>query len=68
LLDRKIGRLHSAPNLVDISGGAAEEVMEIHAIGDEAEAQGLPYVFMPRELSQEEWIEKYCPAGEREKK
>jgi hypothetical protein len=42
--------------------------MEIHAIGDEAEAQGLPYVFMPRELSREEWIEKYCRAGEREKK
>jgi hypothetical protein len=27
----------------------------------EAEAQGLPYVLMPRELSREEWIEKYSP-------
>ena len=27
----------------------------------EAEAQGLPYVLVPRELSREEWIEKYSP-------
>jgi hypothetical protein len=25
----------------------------------EAEAQGLPYVLVPRELSREEWIEQY---------
>ena len=25
----------------------------------EAEAQGLPYVLVPRELSREEWIERY---------
>ena len=25
----------------------------------EAEAQGLPYVLVPRELSKEEWAEKY---------
>jgi hypothetical protein len=29
----------------------------------EAEAQGLPYVLVPRELSPEEWIEQY--SGER---
>jgi hypothetical protein len=36
----------------------------------EAEAQGLPYVLVPRELSLEEWEKKYCTAGagEREKK
>ena len=36
----------------------------------EAEAQGLPYVLVPRELSREEWEKKYCTAGagEREKK
>jgi hypothetical protein len=36
----------------------------------EAEAQGLPYVLVPRELSHEEWEKKYCTAGagEREKK
>ena len=27
----------------------------------EAEAQGLPYVLGPRELSREEWIKKYSP-------
>ena len=27
----------------------------------EAEAQGLPYVLVPRPLSREEWIEKYSP-------
>jgi len=27
----------------------------------EAEAQGLPYALVPRELSREEWIEKYSP-------
>ena len=27
----------------------------------EAQAQGLPYVLVPRELSREEWIEKYSP-------
>jgi hypothetical protein len=27
----------------------------------EAEAQGLPYVLMPRELSREEWEKEYCP-------
>jgi hypothetical protein len=26
----------------------------------EAEAQGLPYVLIPRELSREEWEKKYC--------
>jgi hypothetical protein len=32
----------------------------------EAEAQGLPYVLVPRELSKEEWAEKYGgqPAAE----
>jgi hypothetical protein len=36
----------------------------------EAQAQGLPYVLVPRELSCEEWEKKYCTAGagEREKK
>jgi hypothetical protein len=47
----------------------------------EAEAQGLPYVLVPRQLSREEWEKKYCVeprgmgeeirtagAGEREKK
>jgi hypothetical protein len=36
----------------------------------EAEAQGLPYVLVPRKLSLEEWEKKYCTAGagEREKK
>jgi hypothetical protein len=47
----------------------------------EAEAQGLPYVLVPRTLSHEEWEKKYCVeprgmgeeirtagAGEREKK
>jgi hypothetical protein len=36
----------------------------------EAEAQGLPYVLVPRTLSHEEWEKKYCTAGagEREKK
>jgi hypothetical protein len=36
----------------------------------EAEAQGLPYVLVPRQLSREEWEKKYCTAGagEREKK
>jgi hypothetical protein len=35
----------------------------------EAEAQGLPYMLVPRELSREEWEKKYCTAGagEREK-
>jgi hypothetical protein len=27
----------------------------------EAEAQGLPYVLVPRPLSREDWIEKYSP-------
>ena len=27
----------------------------------EAEAQGLPYILVPRVLSREEWIEKYSP-------
>ena len=27
----------------------------------EAQAQGLPYVLVPRELSREDWIEKYSP-------
>jgi hypothetical protein len=26
----------------------------------EAEAQGLPYVLVPRQLSREEWEKKYC--------
>jgi hypothetical protein len=32
----------------------------------EAEAQGLPYVLVPRQLSREEWEKKYChaPAAE----
>jgi hypothetical protein len=47
----------------------------------EAEAQGLPYVLVPRQLSREEWEKEYCieprgmgeeirtaGAGEREKK
>jgi hypothetical protein len=29
----------------------------------EAEAQGLPYVLVPRTLSREEWEKKYCTAG-----
>jgi hypothetical protein len=29
----------------------------------EAEAQGLPYVLVPRKLSPEEWEKKYCTAG-----
>jgi hypothetical protein len=29
----------------------------------EAEAQGLPYVLVPRKLSREEWEKKYCTAG-----
>jgi hypothetical protein len=28
----------------------------------EAEAQGLPYVLVPRQLSREEWEKKYCRA------
>jgi hypothetical protein len=28
----------------------------------EAEAQGLPYVLVPRQLSHEEWEKKYCNA------
>jgi hypothetical protein len=28
----------------------------------EAEAQGLPYVLVPRELSREEWEKEYCHA------
>jgi hypothetical protein len=31
----------------------------------EAEAQGLPYVLVPRELSEQEWIEKYSPKSEK---
>jgi hypothetical protein len=27
----------------------------------EAEAQGLPYVLVPRTLSKQEWIEQYSP-------
>jgi hypothetical protein len=27
----------------------------------EAEAQGLPYVLVPRPLSREEWEKEYCP-------
>ena len=38
----------------------------------EADAQGLPYVLVPRQLSREEWEKEYCVesagAGEREKK
>jgi hypothetical protein len=39
----------------------------------EAEAQGLPYVLVPRELSKREWMERYAGQpqhgrGEREKK
>ena len=40
----------------------------------EAEAQGLPYVLVPRVLSSREWMERYAGqpqhdrAGEREKK
>ena len=26
----------------------------------EAEAQGLPYILVPRELSREEWQKEYC--------
>jgi hypothetical protein len=35
----------------------------------EAEAQGLPYVLVPRTLSREEWEKKYChaPAAEEKK-
>jgi hypothetical protein len=35
----------------------------------EAEAQGLPYVLVPRPLSREEWEKKYChaPAAEEKK-
>jgi hypothetical protein len=35
----------------------------------EAEAQGLPYILVPRELSREEWEKKYChaPAAEEKK-
>ena len=43
-----------------------------HAAGVEAQAQGLRYVLVPRELSREEWEKEYCVesagAGEREKK
>jgi hypothetical protein len=28
----------------------------------EAEAQGLPYVLVPRQLSREEWEKRYCHA------
>jgi hypothetical protein len=28
----------------------------------EAEAQGLPYMLVPRQLSHEEWEKKYCNA------
>jgi hypothetical protein len=31
----------------------------------EAEAQGLPYVLVPRTLSREEWIERYSPPPRR---
>jgi hypothetical protein len=31
----------------------------------EAEAQGLPYVLVPRALSEQEWIEKYSPKSEK---
>ncbi len=39
----------------------------------EAEAQGLPYILVPRVLSREEWEKEYSPpqhgrSGEREKK
>jgi hypothetical protein len=35
----------------------------------EAEAQGLPYVLVPRTLSPEEWEKEYChaPAAEEKK-
>ena len=35
----------------------------------EAEAQGLPYVLVPRQLSREKWEKKYChaPAAEEKK-
>jgi hypothetical protein len=35
----------------------------------EAQAQGLPYVLVPRELSREEWEKEYCnaPAAEEKK-
>jgi hypothetical protein len=35
----------------------------------EAQAQGLPYVLVPRQLSHEEWEKKYChaPAAEEKK-
>jgi hypothetical protein len=35
----------------------------------EAQAQGLPYVLVPRQLSREEWEKKYChaPAAEEKK-
>ena len=35
----------------------------------EAEAQGLPYMLVPRELSREEWEKEYChaPAAEEKK-
>jgi hypothetical protein len=29
----------------------------------EAEAQGLPYILVPRELSKREWMERYSPRG-----
>jgi hypothetical protein len=29
----------------------------------EAEAQGLPYVLVPRTLSRREWMERYCDGG-----
>ena len=34
----------------------------------EAEAQGLPYVLVPRQLSREEWEKKYCHAPAAEEK
>jgi hypothetical protein len=34
----------------------------------EAEAQGLPYVLVPRTLSREEWEKKYSPAPAAEEK
>ena len=34
-----------------------DEVAEVA----EAEAQGLPYVLVPRTLSEEEWLKKYGP-------
>jgi hypothetical protein len=35
----------------------------------EAEAQGLPYMLVPRTLSREEWEQEYChaPAAEEKK-